>query len=179
MKHLQIRQKASYLTAFVAIAFLLITLPLGLPIDLDSGSWILPAAWVGLIFLSFWGGLVRSRRCVEFVVPERKVKVRSVSLLFRPQTRVYEMDQFGTVISYVTQGKFPMNRLELLTTSGAESLLVSAFPPANGVRSFWSLPSEVESSEAARFRKEIAEATGLRDGGFLGKRLAGAQLRGS
>ncbi len=72
-----------------------------------------------------------------------------------------------------------MNRLELLTVSGEESLLVTAFTPANAARSFWDIPSEVESPDATRLRKEITEATGLRDGGFLGIRLAGAQLRSS
>ncbi len=84
MMHMRIRQTASYLTAYVAFAFLLLTLPLAWPIDLASGSWILPAAWFGLIFLSLWSGFVRGKRCVEFVVPERKVKVHSVSMLLRP-----------------------------------------------------------------------------------------------
>lgn len=179
VKHLQIRQRASYLTAYVAFAFLLVTLPFALPIGATAGSWILPAAWLGLMFLSLWVGLVRSRRCVEFLPSERKVKVHSVSLLFRPRTQVFEMDQFGALISYVTQGRFATNRLELRTVSGAESLLVTAFPPASGARSFWDLPSEVEAPEATRLRKEIAEATGLLDGGFLGIRLTGAQLRNS
>lgn len=179
MNNLTVRQRTSYLSVYILSGAFLISLLGALPIeDAVPMKWLIPSIFVSLILLSLWVKSVQSQRQVEFLPSEQRVVVHTVSPLFRPRKSLYDLNQFGSVISYVAPARFSVNRVELVTSTGGEALLIAWFDPANGARSFLALPTEAESPEAARLRGEIARQTGLLDGGYLGARLPGAQISG-
>lgn len=131
----------------------------------------------GIGLISFWDKVIANRRQVNLDAAAGQVTISRVSAFFRPKRRSYPLEMFGSVQSYILQGKFPINRVELVTKAGGEALMVAQFAPANVVPSFFSLPADGENKCAASLRQEIAVQLGLLDRGFLGNRMFGAQLK--
>lgn len=136
-------------------------------------AWVYAA--ISLVFL--WAHWVASKRQVTLDKANGRVQISSVSLLFKPRTKSYPLELFGSVQSYLTVGKHPSNRVELVSRTGGEALLLAWFEPASTARSFWSFPSQGESSHAQSLRQSVAEQFELLDRGFLGGRAEGAQLK--
>lgn len=132
-------------------------------------------AVIGLLF--FWVYSIAGRRRVTLDQANAQVLIASVSVLFKPRLKSYPLEFFGSVQSYVTLGKPPINRVELVSKTGGETLLLARFEPVNTARSFWSFPHEGESRHAQGLRRSVAEQFGLLDRGFLGSRMQGAQLK--
>lgn len=136
-------------------------------------------AWVfaAISLVLFWAHWIASQRRVSLDKANGQVQICSSSLLFKPRTKSYPLELFGTVQSYLTVGKHPSNRVELVSRTGGEALLLACFEPASTARSFWSFPSVGESHHAQSLRQSVAEQFGLLDRGFLGGRAEGAQLK--
>lgn len=128
--------------------------------------------------LMAWAVAVAGRRTVE--INDRDIVVNSVTIFFQPRSITCDATQFGKVVSYVTPGRNPVNRVELITKPGGEALLLCTFAPLTAASSsFLSLPTPGEAEAAAALRPRVAHACGVKDGGFLGYRMVGAQLGGT
>ena len=97
----------------------------------------------------------------------------------KPLTSTFSLDGFGSVRSYLTTGTRRINRLELVTITGGESLLIASRSPSKP-STFWRLAGEsLESSEIFKLRIELASKWGLPDDGFHGIKWVGATIKGS
>ena len=160
------------LALFVPLWFLTV-LPLS---GIQLSQLAFPLLVLLYIAIRVWVEVVRGRRVVVIDDESGRVEVHTVSPLLRQKLSSVSLCEFGSVRSYLTPGKFTKNRLELVTNSGGESLLLGYFPPASDRRK-WLIPSEVESQEVSRLRNQISQESGLKDGGFLGFRMVGKELQ--
>jgi hypothetical protein len=144
--------------------------------DMTNMDPTLPAILGGCALVAIWVKSVQAKRSVEIDAALNTVSIHSVSALFRPGIRRYPLDKFGSVRSYVTSGRYAKVVVELVTKPGGEALFVAAFPPDNGAKSFWSMSTEAENTEAASLRQAISAYAGVKDHGFLNTRLVGALL---
>ncbi len=171
------RSQVSYILLYVLIgalaleAFLVIARG-----ELTKSALGITSILILVTIVSWWIKAVQSRRRIEIDARTRQVTIHAVSAFFSPIKNHYPLDQFGSVRSYTTIGRFPKNQVELVTKSGGEALMVAAFVPGISAPSFWSVPKEVESAKARYLRKEISRRCGLIDQGFLGSKLVGALL---
>lgn len=163
----------SFLTVHMCFGTAVFGLLLGF-FDTKNFIWAVVFAGIGLIL--FWEMVIVSRRQVTLDAANGQVTISRISAFFRPKQRSYPLEMFGSVQSYIPPGRSPVNRVELVTKTGGEALLVALFEPANVAPSFFSFPTKGENKGAERLRQEIAGQLGLLDRGFLGKRMFGAQL---
>jgi hypothetical protein len=177
MATLRANNEVSYLSVYVTLAVSVFgtvrALALG---ELSNGQLALSVTFIALAGIFYWVKLIQQHCWCEITTYANQVTVHSVSPFFSPQQQHYPLSQFGSVRSYLTLSRFPSNRVELVTKAGGEALLVAWFEPSNGARSFWSMPTEAESTKAALLREAIAKQFGLIDQGFLGTKLVGTQI---
>ena len=169
-----VKSQISFGTVYISLGMVIFGLLLGI---FDSKGLIIAAVFaeVGLILL--WSKFIASRRRVTLDAANSRVVISSVSAFLKPKQRFYPLEMFGSVQSYILQGKFPINRVELVTKTGGDALMVALFEPANTAPSFFSLPADGENKSAGSLRQEIAGQLGLLDRGFLGNRMFGVQLK--
>lgn len=178
MTSVRVNNEVSYMSVYVIFAVLVVgvgpELALG---NLGKEVLVIALAATSLALIGIWIKLIQTRRQCEVDVLGNRVTIHSVSPFFLETHRHHQLDQFGSVRSYITPGRFPRNRVELVTKGGGEALLVAWFQPSNGARSFWSIPTEAESPKAALIRRNLASQCGLADEGFQGTKMVGAQIR--
>lgn len=91
----------------------------------------------------------------------------------------YALDDFGAIRSYLTAGARRINRLELVTLSGREALLLASRIPA-AEAGFWRVTAEnLENPELLKLRTELGSRWGFVDHGFQGPKWVGAIIKGS
>ena len=163
-----------FLTVYMCWGMTVFGLLLGF---LNTENLVLAVVFAGVGLIFFWNKLIASRRKVTLDASSGQVTISRVSAFFKPKQCSYPLDMFGSVQSYILQGKSPVNRVELLTNTGGEALLLALFKPANVAPSFFSVPLDGENKNAERLRQKIAGQLGLLDRGFLGNRMFGAQLK--
>lgn len=169
-----VQSHPSFLTVYMCWGMAVFGLLLGF---LHTENLIMAVVFSGVGLILFWNKLIASRRQVTLNASSGQVTILSVSAFFKPKQCSYPLEMFGSVQSYVLQGKSPVNRVELLTKTGGEALLLALFEPANVAPSFFSFPADGENKNAERLRQEIAGQLGLLDRGFLGNRMFGVQLK--
>ena len=169
-----IKSQLSFAIIYVSLGMTAFGLLLGF---FDPKGLLIAAVFAGFGLLLLWDKVIASRRRVTLDAASGQVVISRVSALFKPKQRVYPLELFGSVHSYILQGKSPVNRLELVTKTGGEALLLALFEPANIASSFFSFPVDGESKSAERLRQEISVQLDLLDRGFLGNRMFGAQLK--
>jgi hypothetical protein len=174
---IQARDQVSYVLVYMLIGALMLealrAIALG---ELTKNSMVTATLFAVTALVSGWIKAVQSRRRVEIDPQTGHVTIYFVSAFFSSTQIRYPLEQFGSVRSYITIGRFPKNYVELVTRNGGEALIVAAFAPTNGASSFWSFPTDTESAKAMHLRKEISSQCGLIDGGFLGSRMVGALI---
>lgn len=143
----------------------------------DTKKFIMAVVCAGIGLILFWDRVIANRREVTLDAASGQVTISRVTAFFKQKQRFYPLELFGSVQSYILQGKSPVNRVELVTKTGGEALLLALFEPANVAPSFFSFPADGENKNAERLRQEIAVHLGLLDRGFLGNRMFGAQLK--
>jgi hypothetical protein len=74
-----------------------------------------------------WVEAVRGRRTILIDEHCAAVTLHKVSAFFKPRSRSWHLSTFGSVVSYVTFSRFPVNRLELVTVQSGEALLLANF----------------------------------------------------
>ncbi|MFV0665719.1 hypothetical protein [Denitromonas sp.] len=129
-----------------------------------------------LLALRYWHTAVRNRRSIEFNIDQNQVIERSVDSLLRHRIRTFALSEFGKVVSYIeptAQPHTPRNRVELVTHSGGEALLLAVFSPIQTKKKI--SMSYAESPGAASLRQQISSSLPIADGGHLGYRWIGAQ----
>ena len=168
------KSQLSFVTVYLSLGMIIVGLLLGF---FDAKYLIVAAVFGGIGLFSLWSKVIAGRREVTLDAAAGQVTISRVSAFFRPKRRSYPLEMFGSVQSYILQGKFPINRVELVTRTGGEALMVALFEPANAAPSFFSLPADGENKSAGRLRQEIAGQLGLLDRGFLGNRMFGAQIK--
>ena len=169
-----VKNQRSFLTVYFSWGMALFGLLLGF---FDPKGLVMAAVFAGLGSLLLWDKVIANRRRVTLDAAKGQVTISRVSAFFKPKQRVYPLELFGSVQSYIEQGKFPINRLEIVTKTGGEALLLALFEPSNVASSFFSVPKDGENKSAERLRQKIAVQLGLLDRGFLGNRMFGAQLK--
>ena len=169
-----VKSQPSFLTVYVCWGMAFFCLLLGF---WRTENLIMAFVFAGIGLILFWNKVIASRRQVTLNAASGQVTISRVSAFFKPKQRVYPLELFGSVQSYIVQGKFPINRLEIVTKTGGEALLLALFEPSNVASSFFSLPKDGENKNAERLRQKIAVQLGLLDRGFLGNRMFGAQLK--
>ena len=169
-----VKNQRSFLTVYFFWGMALFGLLLGF---FDPKGFVMAAVFAGLGSLVLWDKVIANQRRVTLDAAKGQVTISRVSAFFKPKHRVYPLELFGSVQSYIVQGKFPINRLEIVTKTGGEALLLALFEPSNVASSFFSLPKDGENKGAERLRQKIAVQLGLLDRGFLGSRMFGAQLK--
>ena len=169
-----VKNQRSFLTVYFSWGMALFGLLLGF---FDPKGLVMAAVFAGLGSLLLWDKVIANRRRVTLDAAKGQVTISRVSAFFKPKQRSYPLDMFGSVQSYILQGKSPVNRVELLTKTGGEALLLALYQPANVAPSFFSVPADGENKSATLLRQEIAAQLGLLDRGFLGNRMFGAQLK--
>ncbi|MDL5038966.1 hypothetical protein QRD40_21740 [Comamonas sp. Y6] len=169
-----VKSQLSFSSAYLSFGMIVFGLLLGF---FDTKYLFVSVVFGGFGLISLWGKVIAHRREVTLDAAAGQVTISRVSAFFRPKQRSYPLEMFGSVQSYILQGKFPINRVELVTKTGGEALMLALFEPANVASSFFSLPREGENKLAERLRQEIAGQLGLLDRGFLGNRMFGAQLK--
>lgn len=169
-----VNNQLSFLTVYMCWCVAVFGLLLGL---FEPKGLIVSAVFAGVGLILFWDKVIANRRRVTLDAASSQVIISSVSAFFKPKQRVYPLELFGSVQSYIQQGKSPVNRVELVTKTGGQALLLALFKPANAAPSFFSFPAQGENKNAERLRQEIAVHLGLADRGFLGNRMFGAQLK--
>jgi hypothetical protein len=158
----------------VAIASFIFTLI----VLMRPSQWPVLAFLYSLLFTTLWSGRNKGRSYTVVDTEKQLVLVHTASILGKIRTSCYDIPAFGSVISYVVVGKNPQNRVELVTHSGGEALLLGEFAPSRETKSFFSLSTGTsESGEAEKLRLQISHACKLKDRGFLGTRWVGAQLK--
>lgn len=171
------RSQVSYLLLYMLIGALVLEALRAIALGELTKSVLVIASILTLVTLvSWWIKAVQSRRWIEIDPQTRQVTIHAVSAFFSPIQNHYPLNQFSSVRSYMTIGRFPKNHVELVTKSGGEALIVAVFFPGIKAPSFWSVPTEVESAKAMHLRREISSRCGLIDGGFLGSKMVGALL---
>ncbi|MPT10886.1 MULTISPECIES: hypothetical protein [Comamonas] len=169
-----VKSQLSLATVYLSLGMVVFGLLLAF---FDTKYLFISVVFGGVGLISLWGKVIANRRQVNLDAAAGQVTISRVSALFRPKQRTYPLEMFGSVQSYILQGKFPINRVELVTKAGGEALMVAQFAPANFAPSFFSFPADGENKCAASLRQEIAVQLGLLDRGFLGNRMFGAQLK--
>jgi hypothetical protein len=177
MTSIRASSEISYISVYTILVVLVIAtgpeLALG---SLSNELLATSAVLIAVAVLFYWVKHIQRRRLCEITVLANQVTIHSVSPLFTRRQKHYPLEQFGTVQSYISPGRFSRNRVELVTKTGGEALLVAWFVPSNEARSFWSMPSEAESPKAALIRKTIADQCGLIDLGFQGTKMVGPEV---
>lgn len=177
MPSIRATNEVSYMSVYAILAVLaFITVPELALGSLSKELLVASAVLATLAAVAYWVKLVQQHRWCEITPHANQVTVHSVSPFFSARKQQYPLSQFGSVRSYITPGRFPRNRVELVTKAGGEALLVAWFTPSNGARSFWSMPTEAENPKAASARDAIANQCALVNSGFLGTKLVGAQI---
>jgi hypothetical protein len=169
--------QVSYASVYVPLLFVAVIISTALSTGkLDKSIYYFSTILGTLAAWALWIKSVQRQRYVEFSPSQMQASVHTSSLLFSRSIKKYPLEGFGTVRSYVTIGRFPKNRVELVTKQGGESLLVASFIPRSGARSFWSLPTAAENIEATELRNALSSQFGFTNQGFLGVKAVGAQL---
>ena len=128
-----------------------------------------------LLFRWFW---LQSKEEIE-IQSDRTVILHRSGFLGEVTTATFQLDHFGAIRSILVGSRNTTNLLELVSISGGESLRI-AFRAPNERSSFFSLAPELfENSEISSLRTVLSEKWGLRDGGFQGRKWAGAAIKGS
>ena len=166
---------------FEAIAIAAIAIPVLLFVasSPSRADWVAfaPACFAALFVVArSWIEVVRGKRYVSIGLATGDVDLHTVSALFRSRTRSWPTSSFGSIISYVTPSRFPVNRLELVTHAGGQSLLLASFKPESSSGAEWFAPRDGESAAARSLRSSLAQQLGVQDAGFVGFRVTGAQL---
>lgn len=121
-----------------------------------------------------------NKRYVEIDAPNNSIVVHDRTWAYRKRERKYSLQQFRFVISYITPGKNPVNRVELLTQAGGEALWLASYPvrASERQRAQWSLrPKWQESTDSSLLREQLTKDLHLEDKGFVGSRWPGAHVR--
>lgn len=179
MNTIRIDHKPSYLGVYVMLTLAAFSsLPLLFGEVPGPGNIVGVATAFSIAVLFAWTNLVGSKRSVEIDPDSKVVVIRKVSAFLRPRCIQYPLDRFGSVRSYlVNGGRVVYNIVELVTKEGGRALMVGSFEPASKAKSFTSIPVDDESEQAAALRADIAAATKLKDSGFLGVQMIGAQMK--
>lgn len=135
--------------------------------------------WIGVLFVMvIYSKIIQFSRSVQIDALGQSILETRKNWLFLSRYRTYALSQFKYVVSYIQPGRIPVNRVELVTKAGGESLLVATFDPSNrSPNSFWSVPVEEESEQAMDLRANLAQRFGFVDQGFVGRRWEGARVR--
>lgn len=137
------------------------------------------ASGVALLMISalfIWRFWLLKQEEIELTT-NRTLIVHKRGWFAKPLTSTFSLDAFGSARSYLTAGARRINRLELVTIAGGESLLIASRNPARQ-STFWSLVGEdLESAEILNLRTELARKWGLLDGGFHGFKWVGASVK--
>ncbi|WP_436074553.1 hypothetical protein [Acidovorax delafieldii] len=172
------RDQVSYISVYLLLGPLVWVVARSIVLeDFNKGQYTAASLLAFLAILSGWTKARQSCRRTEIDAQGKQVTIHSVSPLFSPIQHRYPLEQFGSVRSYITLGRFPQNLVELVTQSGGEALLVAAFSPRGGAPTFWSMPTETENVKAMRLRQTISDQCGLVDQGFLSPRMVGALIK--
>lgn len=174
---LTISQPRSWLSPAVLLLFLPAFLFGASPLGSASDRQLIGVGLYVLLLLTVvWSKLVTGMRQVRVVREEGTVRITWRTAFFRAKHAELPLNLFQSVVSYVVPSRFPVARVELVDTSGTRALLIATFPPGSVASSFWSFPRDGEGEASRNLRISVSRATGLKDGGFLGGRLPGAQL---
>lgn len=130
------------------------------------------SAWVLILYAE----VVRDSRSVQIDLQSSNIVEQFRSWRYALKIRTYSLDQFGSVVSYVTPSRSPINLVELVTRTGGESLCLVWYRPSSSAKSFWSIPRDCEAPKAEALRKTLAQGFQLQDRGFLGVRWPGAYV---
>jgi len=170
-------QPRSWLSPAVLFLFLPAFVLGASPLDIASGRQLIGLGlYVLLLCTVIWFKAVAGTRQVRVLPEEGVVRITWRNALFHVKRAEFALKQFQSVVSYVAPGRFPTTRVELIDTSGTHALLIATFPADSVASRFWSLPRDGEGDSPRNLRISVSRASGLKDGGFLGKRLPGAQL---
>jgi hypothetical protein len=142
----------------------------------SAAQFILPGAFAALLVFTVWVSMVVGTRVVCINPSSGSVEVTWRTATLRKRRATFALGQFKAVVSYNQPGRYARTRVELNSLAGDHSLLLATYPAGSVAKSFWSVPRDVESGEARSTRISVARACGLRDDGFVGLRIPGAQL---
>ena len=175
MALIQARNEISYISVYFPLAALALLMGPALvlngvnPLNSILGLQLI-ALLSGWILLTLWIKSIQSHRKIQIDVESNQVSIHTISPLFIRKVAYYSLHKFGSVRSYITYAKFPVNRLELVTQEGSKTLLIAYFQPPTVRKGFFSIPALAESSSAKDLREKIIAHTKLRDEGFLNMR---------
>lgn len=171
---LHARERPSWLFGGLAIVCLLMAI----------ATWLLARSLGETGFFALWGGLFAlvaalplKRRELDVYPDQGLFVVRDRWWLFQ-KTRRYKSDRFASVASYFEPGRPGyFNCLALLAPNGRDGLLLWRVLPPMARSGFGGVPLRHENAELVAVREVVALALGLADGGCLGQRGTGPQLR--
>lgn len=174
---MKISQPRSFIASIVLGFFFAVAFVGAITFNIAGSRELIPlkvsgVAWVILIYCEF----IRDSRSIRFDLNSKCVIEQFRSWRGLVKTNIYPLEQFGSVVSYVTPFRHSRNLVELVTRAGGESLCLVAFQPASAATSFWSIPKECESPKAEALRKTVSGVLKLQDKGFLGVRWPGAYV---
>jgi hypothetical protein len=178
MVALVINQPRTWVPSAILLLLLSLFVLSALPESSNTSRHMFGITSVGaLLALSVWIQLVVGARSVRISLAEQQVVVSWRNVFFIQRRAEFPLSQFGSVVSCIERWSRPLNRVELLTTTGSRALLLAQFPAAYESGSFWGLfARETEAEDARNLRLSVARTCGLVDGGFIGKRISGAQV---
>lgn len=158
--------------AVASLAILFISLQ-GPTVAKFIGGGVVVAFTVGI-----WMLVIDATRSVHIDPATAKVEVAWRTATFRWRRAEFPLERFASVVSYwIRNGRSDVGRVELVTASGRQFLLLASCPVTYRGNSFWNLnPQPKESDEARCIRESVAQATGLKDEGYVGLRDLGEQL---
>lgn len=164
-----------------AISYGVVVLAFAIPFTFLRGLgvfWSVGA--VVLWMLVAYAETLRNARFVEIDAAQNSIVVNGRTWINRERQKTYELGQFRFVISYISPGRNPENRVELLTHTAGEALCLVIFPvrASDKFSSRWTFkPHWHESPQATLVRERLATEFHLEDRGFSGSRWPGAQVR--
>lgn len=177
MASVVVHQPRSWIAPGVLALFMPVVILAAMPAGTAAkGQLLIIAVFGTLLALSLWVQAVAGLRSVRILLEAGIVEVSWRTAAFRSRHAQFPLTMFRSVVSYNQPGRYPRTRVELCAASGPEALLVASYPAGSIAGSFWSFPRDAEAEGARNARLSIARSSGLIDGGFLGNRLAGAQL---
>lgn len=173
----RIAQPRSWLLPSLVAVLLPLHALLVLPFAAASrGGQISLALHLLLALLLAWLEYLRGCRVVTLDPQAGTVTVSQPGiLLVNGASARHPLSDFRGVVSYLTPLRHAQNRVELVDRRG-RGLLLAAFEPASDAPSFLAIPDEAETPAARELRRIVAEACRLSDGGYLGRRMGGAEV---
>ncbi|MGP1717071.1 MAG: hypothetical protein ACTS9Y_07825 [Methylophilus sp.] len=127
-------------------------------------STLVTTAWVA------WEAYIASNRYVLISRSRRQITIVSMNLFGTPRMRLFPVNHFNAVRSYITAGNTARNVVELVTNDGKRGLVLCSFSNASGKKP-WSFAFETENPHAANLANTVSAFMPVKNLGFLGRKL--------